>query len=790
MESPGNNRKLGVGLFGSVLAAGLLFLLMDRREAPLAPEAVDRPAVSELGGEPPPRRLDAVVESELQKRRQLDATVWSDEVLAQRHEEVFVNLWDRLRTEADPFDVLRGFPFREIAAVGPGGRSRGGHGVEERAFAPDGQWWSAAEFGDVLETIRASGIEIVQSEWHHGRFDRAAGRSRFSFEIHARHKGDATRHILRGKFDVDWAKNPGSAERPRADRIHPVDVRLLSRRGEPAFREVTLPTIPLSEARGKECVMATDFDGDGLPDLAFPQLNFALRNLGEMRFERRPFLGQLPPGVGMHRVYPDVRAVAEDFTGDGELDVVFVVPGGGVWLYRGSGGRFDSAPTEIGDLRRDVDVPSVVTAGDVNGDGRPDLFLGQYRGVYMAGFTPDRFYDANNSGPAFLLLNRGGGRFEDATEAAGLGAKRNRFCYAASVVDLDDDGDEDLFTVNDFSGVDVFLNDGTGKFADAADTFLDERANFGMAHALADFDNDARLDLYVNGMSSTTARRLQAMGLRREDQPDIDRMRMPMAYGNRVYLGGPDGMRQPPWRDQVARTGWAWGVAAFDFANDGSTDLYVANGHISAASCKDYCTQFWTHDVYARSVKPNPVLAQLNEREWARRGDISWNGYEKNVLLANAGGTNFSNLGFLLDVAFEYDSRSVLAEDFDRDGRMDLLVTESDSRSRDTFQRVHLYRNTWSTNGNWIGVRLRPTAGQPLAGTRVRLVTADRKTIGAVVTGDSFRVQHSFSRHFGLGEIGTVKRIEVDWPGAARTVLENPAINRYHEVKPAPAPRD
>ena len=93
-------------------------------------------------------------------------------------------------------------------------------------------------------------------------------------------------------------------------------------------------------------------------------------------------------------------------------------------------------------------------------------------------------------------------------------------------------------------------------------SLVDDHSSFGMSHTFGDFDTDGRLDLYVTGMGSTTARRLQSMGLGRDDLPEFDAMRTRIGYGNRMYLGGDDGgFRQPPFKDDVARSGWAWGWA-------------------------------------------------------------------------------------------------------------------------------------------------------------------------------------------------------------------------------------
>ena len=104
--------------------------------------------------------------------------------------------------------------------------------------------------------------------------------------------------------------------------------------------------------------------------------------------------------------------------------------------------------------------------------------------------------------------------------------------------------------------MDVYTNDGKGVFTDVTETYVDQRENFGMSHIFGDFNGDSVLDFYVAGMSSTTARRLEQLGLGRNDSESHQKFRMRMGYGNRMYLGTGSGTyKQAPFNDQVARTG-------------------------------------------------------------------------------------------------------------------------------------------------------------------------------------------------------------------------------------------
>jgi hypothetical protein len=396
---------------------------------------------------------------------------------------------------------------------------------------------------------------------------------------------------------------------------------------------------------------------------------------------------------------------------------------------------------------------------------------------------PSPYYDANDGHPAYLLKNDGAGRFTDATEAAGLTEKRFRRTYASSFVDLDDDDDLDLLVVSDFSGIDLYHNDGSGHFVDANDSIRSDRHLFGMSASFADYDLDGRLDFFVAGMASTTARRLEALGLPRADEAEARDMRMRMAFGNRMYLATDTGWSEPEFSADVARTGWTWGTTAFDFDNDGDPDIFAANGHQSGESTQDYCANFWTHDIFDGDSTPNESLASLFDQTTAgfAEGRESWDGYQKNHLLMNRGGLGFTNVAFLLGVADEFDGRSAVSGDLDRDGRVDLVVVESLGDER---EKLHIYRNQLDTGHHWIGVELREEGGglSPV-GAKVVVHTADRDYVGRVMTGETLMGQHSTTLHFGLGTETEVEAIEVHWVSGDSRRVRDPAIDRYHRIR-------
>jgi len=262
---------------------------------------------------------------------------------------------------------------------------------------------------------------------------------------------------------------------------------------------------------------------------------------------------------------------------------------------------------------------------------------------------------------------------------------------------------------------------------------------------------------------------------------------MKMGYGNRLLLGnGKGGFRQASYNDSLARTGWAWGCTPWDFDNDGDRDLYIANGHISGSSAKDYCTKFWRHDIYTPKIDTQSVIMAGVFKECQSELGVteSWNGFEHNVLYLNEGDGNYLSISHLMGLSIEADCRSVVSADLDLDGRADLLVVEKeagDDRQRDG--QIRLVRNLTPSENNWIGLHLETKADQIIWGARVRVHHVD----GAmqelpVVTGDSWKAQHGTSVHFGLGK-AEAARLEVIWPNGKVTRIDQPAVNKYHTLE-------
>jgi hypothetical protein len=266
-----------------------------------------------------------------------------------------------------------------------------------------------------------------------------------------------------------------------------------------------------------------------------------------------------------------------------------------------------------------------------------------------------------------------------------------------------------------------------------------------------------------------------------------------MTFGNRLYLGGSHAppFQQTALNEAIAQSDWAWGGAAFDFDNDGLPDLYIANGHESKQSVRDYDSEFWLHDIYV-GTSSNSVVANAYFVNKSRqlRGSVqkggrgfSYGGYDKNRLYWNRRGRSFEEIGYLMGVSLEQDSRNVVADDLNGDGKVDLVVTTFEVWPK-IQQTIRVFENELPDPGNWIGFRLGSSPGGPSpVGARIVLRRPDGSTTAQFITGDSYRSERAPTLHFGLGQSDHVIAAEIRWPNRHTSTRQAPAVNRYHSVR-------
>ncbi|MEO1085241.1 MAG: VCBS repeat-containing protein, partial [Acidobacteriota bacterium] len=259
-------------------------------------------------------------------------------------------------------------------------------------------------------------------------------------------------------------------------------------------------------------------------------------------------------------------------------------------LLRNDGGRFVDV-TDGSGLKEDC-CTTVASVADVDNDGDLDLYVGRYLDPRLA--IPTTFY-ARNGEPNSLYLNDGAGGFTDVTAAAGVGEVG--LCLGTVFGDYDNDGDADLYVVNDFGRKTLYRNDGVQggapRFTDVTVETGTLAYGAGMSASFGDYDNDGSLDIYVAHIRSehgwfaewpTVGRYMVnswRQGVWKSDMPlyfemfrqsgaDFVGIFQQMASGNTLLRNRGDGtFEDTTWGAEANPPGWFWGSGFIDFDNDG-----------------------------------------------------------------------------------------------------------------------------------------------------------------------------------------------------------------------------
>ena len=346
----------------------------------------------------------------------------------------------------------------------------------------------------------------------------------------------------------------------------------------------------ITDNLGTPGIALGDINGDGLDDLYVCQ---------EQGLPNRLFLHQNDGSAedvsdkwGVDWLEDSRSPLFVDIDNDGDQDLLVAFHGGIIVASNEDGQRFTVRTI----IPSDKHLMSLAAA-DYDNDGDLDIyataFLTQWRGETGAPIPqqPRVYHDGNNGGQNALFQNNiqeKDWEFEDVTENVGLNVNNNRFSFAVSWEDYDNDGDQDLYVANDFGRDNLYRND-EGHFVDVSSQAGAEDAASGMGITWGDYDRDGWFDIHVSNMWSSAGGRIAFQPKFMQDADTTVKQRMQsMARGNTLLKNTQQGGFDKTSADSGIEFGrWAWASMFADINNDGWDDLLIANGFLTGDQSGD-----------------------------------------------------------------------------------------------------------------------------------------------------------------------------------------------------------
>jgi enediyne biosynthesis protein E4 len=442
--------------------------------------------------------------------------------------------------------------------------------------------------------------------------------------------------------------------------------------------------------------------------------------------------------AGLAGIGFDNGVAVGDYDNDGYKDL-FVAGVHGNRLYHNNGdGTFSDVTVRAGLNHPDPQYGPLWSVGgawlDVNNDGLLDLFVVNYlawdfdtepvceSGPGKRDYCHPKFYKPT---PNQLFLNNGDGTFRDVSAESGIRSHPGKGMGVA-VADYDLDGRLDLFVTNDKMYNSLFHNKGDGKFEERAfeaGVALTENGQFisGMGVDFRDIDNDGYPDIAFVALDNETFPIFRNLG-----------------KGGFTEVTQASGMT----RLSAAMAGYSPTLADFD--NDGWKDLFVTRGHVQSLG-------------YASHV---PVA-------------------QPNSIFRNLGGLKFQALTAEAGLTAQAPSRhrGSAVGDLNHDGRLDVVATAISAPAE-------VWINDSPVSQHWLELELEGTkSNRDGIGARIKLTAGGSTQFDHVSFAAGYASSSAGPLHFGLGSNKVINALEIRWPSGSVQELKNVTADQILRVR-------
>jgi hypothetical protein len=430
-----------------------------------------------------------------------------------------------------------------------------------------------------------------------------------------------------------------------------------------------------------------------------------------------------------------------DYDNDGWPDL-FVTAYGRCTLYKNNrDGTFTDVTDHAGVAATGWTTSAVWF--DYDSDGRLDLFVCSfvdYSGVrkLQCGnnqlgknyYCVPRVFSPSAS---FLYHNNGDGTFTEVSKGTDIATALGKGLGVVAT-DINNDGRMDLFVANDTVQNFLFVNRGPGpdgrwKWDEIAlqagvGFSANGRTRSGMGVDAADLDGDGWQDLFVSNVDHE----MYSTYINNKDESFHDASeKLGIARDTRLMSG--------------------WGVKYFDYDNDGTVDLMLANGHPDDMI-----------DAYSMQVKYREPFLLYRQDETGKLHNVS-----------QAAGPVFQK---------DFSARGLAVGDYNNDGAVDVVIGINGGLPV-------LLKNNAARGNNWLGLKLEGvTCNRDAIGARMVWKAGGRTRSRLKNNGGSYLSSHDPREVLGIGPATRIDELEIHWPAPSKHIerLTNLAPNHYARI--------
>jgi hypothetical protein len=353
------------------------------------------------------------------------------------------------------------------------------------------------------------------------------------------------------------------------------------------------------------------------------------------------------------------------------------------------------------------------------------------------------------------------GVFTDVSRQAGILVEG--YSHAANIIDINEDGWQDIFVANDYISNNVlYINNRDGTFTDRVMEYFKHSAANSMGSDAIDLNNDGLDDIIEVDMAAKDNLRKKMFqppnSYQNYQSSDLfnyqyQYVRNMIHVNQGPSIGQSDSIKHPVFSDLgyfagVAETDWSWTPLVTDFDNDGNRDILFTNGFPKDITDRDFMA--FRNEAYSLTPKKD-MLAEIPAVKIP------------NYVYKNNGNFSFTDVGTNWGFNEPSFSNGAVYADLDNDGDMDVVINNiahpafvyrndlySNQKTKPHFLNIKFEGVDKNIHG--IGAKVELHYGQ--GKQQVFRNTPYRGYISTVEQGV----------HFGLGETTIIDTVLIKWP--------------------------